>query len=298
MPTVRVRVPAKINIVLAVGPRRPDGYHQIATVFHAVSLYDDITAADDDAAGLSLVVGGRYVDGVPGGSGNLAVRAAAALADRTGHRPDARLTLGKGIPVAGGMAGGSADAAGALLACRALWGVDVSDAELRELASSLGSDVAFALSAGTALGAGRGELLEPVAVAGDLHWVVAVADGGLSTPRVFERLDELRAGTDVPPPEVDADAVAAVRAGDAETLAPHLRNDLQAAALDLRPSLRATLDAGLAAGALGGIVSGSGPTCVFLGRDGAHAAQIAGRVDASGTCAATFAVAGPAAVES
>jgi 4-diphosphocytidyl-2-C-methyl-D-erythritol kinase len=296
-----VRVPAKVNLHLRVGPRRDDGYHELETVFHAVSLFDDLTASlphtAQEAAGLALTIEGEGAGELLTGEQNLAIRAARALAEYTGVDAAARLHLRKGIPVAGGMAGGSADAAGALLACRALWGVDVPDAELRDLAASLGSDVAFALGAGTALGRGRGERLEPVTVVGELHWVVAVADGGLSTPQVFERLDEIRAGADVPPPEIGAEILAAVRSGDAGAVAPLLRNDLQAAALDLRPSLRATLDAGLAAGALGGIVSGSGPTCVFLGRDRTHAADLADRMEASRMCSAAYAVAGPASVE-
>jgi 4-diphosphocytidyl-2-C-methyl-D-erythritol kinase len=291
---VRVRVPAKINLVLAVGPLRPDGYHDLATVFHAVSLYDDVSA--EAAAELSLDVDGPYGAGVPVNETNLAMRAARALAKHAGVPAAARLHVRKHIPVAGGMAGGSADAAGVLLTCNELWGLDLDHAQLAVVAATLGSDVPFALTGGTALGYGRGERLEPLEMAGPLHWVVAVASGGLSTPEVYRRLDALRAGLDVPEPAIAAGTVAALCSGDAESVAALLRNDLQAVAIDLYPALAATLSAGRALGAIGGLVSGSGPTCAFLARDAAHAAELADALAASGTCAAALAGTGPAGI--
>ncbi|MGH8827589.1 MAG: 4-(cytidine 5'-diphospho)-2-C-methyl-D-erythritol kinase, partial [Jiangellaceae bacterium] len=217
MPRVNVRVPAKINLVLAVGPLRPDGYHDLATVFHAVSLYDDVSA--EPAAELSLEVDGAYAAGVPVDETNLAMRAARALATYAGVPAAARLHVRKRIPVAGGMAGGSADAAGALLTCNELWGLGLDHTQLATVAATLGSDVPFALTGGSALGYGRGERLEPVEMAGPLHWVVAVASGGLSTPEVYRRLDTLRAGVAVPEPAIDAGVVARLRSGEAESVA-------------------------------------------------------------------------------
>jgi 4-diphosphocytidyl-2-C-methyl-D-erythritol kinase len=289
---VAVRVPAKINLVLAVGPPRSDGYHELATIFHAISLYDEVVArpADD----ITVAVHGPHADRVPADDSNLAVRAATALAEYAGARSGVRLHIRKQIPVAGGLAGGSADAAAALVACDALWELGLGRAELVSLAVRLGSDVPFALAGGTALGTGRGEQLTPVMVGGTFHWVVAVAAEGLSTPRVYGELDRLRETSAVPArPEVSLEVVTALRAGDAEALGAALHNDLQEAACSLDPSLRTTLDAGLDLGAVAGIVSGSGPTCVFLARDEEHADELSAALTAAQVCADVEQAVGP-----
>lgn len=280
MTAVTVRVPAKVNVQLAVGGRRPDGFHDLATVFLAVGLYDRVTAAPDE--GLVITARGRGVEGVPLDGTNLAVRAAVALAARHGIEPRVRLHIEKDIPVAGGMAGGSADAAAALVACDALWGLGTPREELLALGAELGSDVPFGLVGGAALGVGRGERLTPLAVGGEFHWVFVVDEGGLSTPAVYGECDRLRreGGSgdgvgDVAVPVADPALVAALASGDPHALAGALSNDLQGAALSLRPSLAATLAAGCEAGALAGIVSGSGPTCAFLASDGDTAAKLA-----------------------
>lgn len=290
---VIARVPAKINPVLSVGPKRPDGFHDLATVFHAVSLYDEVRAAPGD--GVSLTLSGPYAVGVPADDSNLAVRAAHALAAHAGVPTQVTLSVHKEIPVAAGLAGGSADAAGTLRACARLWQLELPDAELAAVAASLGSDVPFALMAGTAEGTGRGERLRAIPVGARLHWVLAVADGELSTPAVYARLDELRQDRCVASPSVGDDMPAALAAGDPQAVGRALRNDLQEAAVSLRPALADTLRTGADLGALGGIVSGSGPTCVFLARDGAHAADLATGMAASGTCAEALVVHGPAA---
>lgn len=292
MRQVITRVPAKINIVLRVGPPRADGYHELATVFHGVSLYDEVAASP--GKGVSLDLTGPYANATPGGGGNLAVRAAQALAAHAGIRANAALRVHKAIPVAAGLAGGSADAAGALLVCRRLWELDLSDAELARVAARLGSDVPFALGGGVARGGGRGERLRRLAVGSPLHWVLAVSDDGLSTPAVYKRLDVLRSGRRVPKPKFDQAVIAALRAGDAAALGPALANDLGEAAADLRPSLDDTLRTGRELGALGGLVSGSGPTCAFLARDERHAAELAAGLQGSGVCANALAVTGPA----
>ncbi|NED99513.1 4-(cytidine 5'-diphospho)-2-C-methyl-D-erythritol kinase [Phytoactinopolyspora halotolerans] len=290
---VTVRVPAKINVVLRVGPPRADGFHDLATVFHAVSLFDDVTADDvADGTGVRLTLDGPYARGLAADESNLAVRAAHALASAAGVAADVRLRVHKSIPVAAGLAGGSADAAGVLLACNRLWGLHWPVPRLTEVAATLGSDVPFSVLGGTALGTGRGERLEPVRVGGELHWVLAVADGELSTPEVYRRLDEIRA--DAGPPELPSGVVAAMERADAPAVAASMANDMEAAALSLRPSLRSTLDAGRAAGALAGIVSGSGPTCVFLAPDGPGAAALAQVLSASAPCRTTEVVTGPA----
>jgi 4-diphosphocytidyl-2-C-methyl-D-erythritol kinase len=277
---VTVRVPAKVNVQLTVGGRRPDGFHDLANVFLAVGLYDHVTAAP--AQGLRLTAQGRDVAGVPLDGTNLAARAAVVLAKRYGIEPDVHLHIDKAIPVAGGMAGGSADAAGALVACDALWGLGAPREELLALGAELGSDVPFSLVGGAALGVGRGERLTPLEVGGDFHWVFAAAEGGLSTPEVYRECDRLRrAGgggdlaADLPEPAADKALLAALAAGDAAALAGALTNDLQAAAVNLRPQLAGTLAAGTRAGALAALVSGSGPTCAFLLPTAQEAARLA-----------------------
>ncbi|WP_405710257.1 4-(cytidine 5'-diphospho)-2-C-methyl-D-erythritol kinase [Streptomyces xanthophaeus] len=286
-----IRVPAKVNVQLAVGAARPDGFHALANVFLAVSLFDEVTATP--AATLTVTCEGPDADRVPLDRTNLAARAAELLAERAGIEPAVHLHIAKSIPVAGGMAGGSADGAAALLACDALWGLNTPRAELLDICAVLGSDVPFSLVGGAALGTGRGELLTPVE-AGAFHWVFAVADGGLSTPAVFREFDRLTAGTAVPEPEASPALLAALASGDPDALAATLANDLQPAALSLRPALADTLAAGTGAGALAALVSGSGPTTAFLVRDEEAAAKVAAALEASGTCRATRVASGPA----
>jgi len=290
---VTVRVPAKVNLQLAVGAPRRDGFHNIATVFHAVSLYDDVTASAADSDDIRVTVEGAQADQVPTGEDNLAVRAARLLAQRAGVPPAVDLHLHKTIPVAGGMAGGSADAAGALLACDALWGTGLSRGDLLELAAELGSDVPFGFVGGTTIGLGRGDRLMPALARGHFEWVFAVADGSLSTSHVYAECDRLRAGRVLPEPRVSDDLMSALRAGNAEALGRALRNDLQPAACSLRPSLRMTLEVGEDYGALGGIVSGSGPTVAFLVRDHEHGLDLAVALTASGVCSGVKRAYGP-----
>ncbi|WP_329229761.1 4-(cytidine 5'-diphospho)-2-C-methyl-D-erythritol kinase [Streptomyces sp. NBC_00111] len=280
--SVTVRVPAKVNAQLAVGAARPDGFHDLANVFLAVGLYDEVTVTPAEA--LRVTCSGPDAGQVPLDATNLAARAAIALAARHGIAPDVHIHIAKDIPVAGGMAGGSADGAAALLACDTLWSTGASQEELLEICAELGSDVPFSLVGGAALGVGRGERLTPVEVGGTFHWVFAVADGGLSTPAVYGEFDRLTAGTDVPEPAASPALLNALRKGDATALADALGNDLQAAALSLRPSLADTLAAGTDAGALAALVSGSGPTTAFLTADEESARKVADALLASGTC--------------
>jgi 4-diphosphocytidyl-2-C-methyl-D-erythritol kinase len=279
--TVTVRVPAKINLQLAVGGPRPDGYHELATVFHAVSLYDDVTAAPADD--VTVTVEGPQAEDVPTDERNLAVRAALLLARRTGIDAGVHLHIRKDIPVAGGMAGGSADAAAALVACDALWHAGLSRDELRELAAELGSDVPFALLGGTAVGTGRGERLTPALARGTHHWVIVPAGRGLSTPAVYAEIDRLRAGRVLPEPRISDRLMQALRSGDSALLGAALANDLQPAAQSLDPGLERVLEVGLAGGALGGLVSGSGPTVAFLVRNAEQAMDLSVTLVATGT---------------
>ncbi|MFF9401091.1 4-(cytidine 5'-diphospho)-2-C-methyl-D-erythritol kinase [Streptomyces sp. NPDC014744] len=280
--SVTVRVPAKVNVQLSVGAARPDGFHDLANVFLAVGLYDEVTVAPADE--LRITCSGPDAAKVPLDATNLAARAAIALAERHGIEPDVHIHIAKDIPVAGGMAGGSADGAAALLACDALWNTGADRDELLAICAELGSDVPFSLVGGAALGVGRGERLTPIEVGGTFHWVFAVADGGLSTPAVYGEFDRLTAGRDVPAPVASPVLLDALRTGDTTALAGALGNDLQPAALSLRPALADTLAAGTAAGALAALVSGSGPTTAFLVADEETARKVAEALLTSGTC--------------
>ncbi len=303
------RVPAKLNLQLAVGPPRADGYHDLVTVFHAVSLFDQVTV--EPAGHDGVTVTGEGADRVPGDQDNLALRAIAALRaterDR-GTGPGAvHVTIAKRIPVAAGLAGGSADAAAALVACNELWATGLTQQQLCGIGATVGSDVAFALLGGTAVGRGRGEQLTPaLAPATQYHWVLAFAEGQLSTPAVYAALDRLRAVRTSDPagsadpgkpaaaePDLDAALMSALRSGDAARVGQRLSNDLQPAAVSLFPALRKTLTAGLELGALGALVAGSGPTCVFLAANAERALELAVALSGAGVCRSVARVSGP-----
>jgi 4-diphosphocytidyl-2-C-methyl-D-erythritol kinase len=284
MGPVKVRVPAKVNLHLGVGDVRPDGYHELTTIYHAIGIFDELTARPADS--LALTMDGEGAGELALDESNLVIRAVKVLAAATGREPHARLHLRKQIPLAAGLAGGSADAAAALVACDALWGTGLSREDLAALARRLGSDVPFLVLGGTALGTGRGETVSPVLAPGNAwHWTIAAAEGGLSTPEVFRELDRLRAAGEAPSAAGSTDGIlAALRQRDAAVLAKSLVNDLEPAAVAMRPALRSTLAAGVAAGALAGVVSGSGPTCAFLCRDADGAALVADALEGSGAC--------------
>ena len=280
---VVVRVPAKINLNLSVGPQRKDGYHDLATVYQAISLYDEVIAHfGAPGSGISVALTGDYVQGVPTGERNLAYRAAEMIANEMRLTPNISLHINKSIPVAAGLAGGSADAAAALVAVDQLLGADLGRARLSEFAADIGSDVPFALTGGTAIGSGRGERLSPALASGEYHWVLVISNQGLSTPAVYAECDRLRQGREISAPRITDALMHALRIGDAPALGKALMNDLQAAACSLRPALRLLLDVGEEYGALGSIISGSGPTVAFLARDAEHALDLTVALSASG----------------
>jgi 4-diphosphocytidyl-2-C-methyl-D-erythritol kinase len=288
---VTVRVPGKVNLYLGVGDRREDGYHELTTVFHAVSLADDITVRAADI--LSLQVHGEGADEVPTDARNLAWQAAELMAEHVGRAPDVEITIDKSIPVAGGMAGGSADAAAVLVGINALWELGVPRRDLHAIAARLGSDVPFALHGGTALGTGRGEELATVLARNTFHWVLAFGAGGLSTAAVYAEIDRLRAAGEPPQLADPEPLLTALSSGDPHELAPLLGNDLQPASLSLEPNLRRTLRAGTEAGALAGIVSGSGPTCAFLCASAEAAVQVSAELAGAGVCRTVRVASGP-----
>ncbi|HMR50669.1 MAG TPA: 4-(cytidine 5'-diphospho)-2-C-methyl-D-erythritol kinase [Arachnia sp.] len=271
--SVRVLVPGKVNLALLVGDVDGQGYHELGTVFQAVSLGDQILA--ERAPEFSLRNQGEGSSFLPTDDTNLAIRAAKLLAERHGVDEGIRLLIRKRIPVAGGMAGGSADAAGVLVACNTVWNLGLSRTTLIEYAAELGADVPFLLLGGTAIGTGRGDIVTPTVTRGVYHWTFALAHGGLSTPAVFREFDRLGRGR---PTEIPADLLAALAAGDVAQVGQLLTNDLTEAAVSLDPTLARTLELGREAGALGALVSGSGPTCAFLAGSEGHSQELAAKL--------------------
>ena len=294
--SVRVEAPGKVNLFLSVGAPGPDGYHPLTTVFQAVRLIETVTArrqSTQDHGTVTLTLEEPDAE-VPTDASNLAVRAAELLSETTGVSEGVDLLLRKRVPVAGGMAGGSADAAAALVACNALWGTGLPLPELSALAARLGADVPFPLTGATAVGSGRGDLVTPIMTRGAYHWVFALAEEGLSTPAVFRRFDELAgagasasAGSGGGPAvrDVPEALTAALRAGDARALAAALHNDLQVAAVDLRPELAEVIAVAEGAGALRAVVSGSGPTIAALVEDPGSAQRVSRALTTSGMVA-------------
>lgn len=290
-PSVTASAPGKVNLHLGVAGTRPDGYHELTTVFCALSLREKVTVSASDH--LALTVSGENASEVPTDHTNLAWKAAQMVADACDAYPAVALHIEKNVPVAGGMAGGSADAAAALVACNEYFQAGLDRDTLLAMALDLGSDVPFCMTGGSALGTGRGEQLLPILHRTTLHWVLAIAREGLSTPAVFAEYDRLL--------EKNPDTIAAspdglltaLAAGDATEVAQHLDNDLQPAALSLYPELRYTLRAGIEAGALGGIVSGSGPTCAFLCADADSALSVSAELAGAGVCKTVRSATGP-----
>lgn len=288
------RVPAKVNLQLSVGPLASDGYHELITVFQAVSLYDEVTAKfAEPGNGITLSVSGSTTKGVPTDSNNLAYLAAQLMIDRHDLDADFEIHIKKEIPVAGGMAGGSADAAGVIVAIDSLCELGLSRVAMETLASELGSDVPFSISGGISIGRGRGDHITPVLARGSYTWVLAMSPQGLSTKSVYEECDRLRIGLDIAQPIVNETLLAALRAGDAVALGKALTNDLQAAACSLRPALRLVLDVGYEYGALGSLVSGSGPTVMFLVENEEKALDLTVALSASGVVSGIARAVGP-----
>ena len=271
--------PGKIDVALQVGPAREGGGHDVASLYLALDLTEIVTAhhAEPGSIVAELADASSVTaepDEIPLGEANLAVRAARLLTEYTGHAGGVRLSITKHVPVAGGMGGGAADAAAALVACDALWGLGLSRGELMRLGARLGPDVPFALTGGAAVRMGENEQLSPLLHVEPSHWVVVPASYGLSTPQVYRVMDSLRRGASERI-GIDTELVSALRDGDASVVAAHLRNDLQAAAVHLAPELQTVLDAARDAGAQAALVTGSGPTIAVLATDTRDARRIA-----------------------
>jgi 4-diphosphocytidyl-2-C-methyl-D-erythritol kinase len=291
---VVARVPAKVNLQLSVGPLGSDGFHEVTTVFQAISLFDDVSVATTPAGnGLSLDITGQTSTGVPADSSNLAIRAAELMIKNYDLPADLAIKLKKEIPVAAGMAGGSADAAGVIVGLDSLFELGLSRDEMESVGSKIGSDVPFSICGGVAIGSGRGDQITPALAKGNYFWVLALSNQGLATPSVYQECDRLREGLSIATPQVSEPLMQALRAGDAKALGKALSNDLQSAACSLRPALRLVLDVGVDYGALGGIVSGSGPTVAFLVSDDEHAMDLTVALSASGVVSSVVRATGP-----
>ena len=292
--SVTVRVPAKVNLQLSVGPRESDGYHQLVTVFQAISIFDEVTVKiGEQGTGINLNVSGDQIHGVPTDSTNLVVKAIELIADKFELDIDVSVDIKKSIPVAGGMAGGSADAAAAIVAIDELYSLEMTREEMHSIAAQLGSDVPFLLSGGTAIGQGRGDQLTAALSRGTYHWVLALSSVGLSTPAVYSECDRLRQGLDISDPQISDALMQALLTADPANVGKVLVNDLQPAACSLRPALRLILDVGQEYGALGAIVSGSGPTVAFLVSDEEHGLDLAVALSASGVVGSVTRAFGP-----
>ncbi len=292
--SVTVRVPAKVNLQLSVGPREADGFHNVVTVFQAISIYDDVKVTPADAkSGVSISITGDQTHGVPVDENNLALKAIALLAKEYDLDIDAHIEIKKSIPVAGGMAGGSADAAATIIAIDYLYSLGMNREEMSEIAAKLGSDVPFMLTGGTAIGTGHGDQLTSALSRGTYHWVLALSSVGLSTPAVYGECDRLRSESEISQPQTNELLMQALLAADSKSVGKNLVNDLQAAACSLRPALRLVLDVGQEYGALGALVSGSGPTVAFLVSDEEAALDLAVALTASGVVGSVARAYGP-----
>ena len=292
---VVARVPAKVNLQLSVGPLGSDGFHEVTTVFQAISLFDDVTVATaPDGEGIKISISGQTSSGVPADNSNLAVKAAELMIKNYDLPTDLIIKLKKEIPVAGGMAGGSADAAGVIVGLDSLFELGLSRDEMEIVGSKIGSDVPFSICGGVAIGTGRGDQITPALAKGSFNWVLALSGQGLSTPSVYQECDRLREGLSISSPAVSEQLMQALRAGDAKALGKSLTNELQSAACSLRPALKLVLDVGVDYGALGGIVSGSGPTVAFLVSDDDHAMDLTVALSASGVVSSVVRATGPA----
>ncbi|MDA2992600.1 MAG: 4-(cytidine 5'-diphospho)-2-C-methyl-D-erythritol kinase [Actinomycetota bacterium] len=292
--SVTVRVPAKVNLQLAVGPREADGYHNLVSVFQAISIYDDVTISKTaPGSGITIEITGDHKHGVPSNSTNLAVKAAQLIADEYGFAVDIHIAVNKSIPVAGGMAGGSADAAAVIVGLNELFDLEMSREEMLEFGSQLGSDVPFMITGGTAIGQGRGDQLTAALSRGTYHWVLALSTVGLSTPAVYQECDRLRAGLDIAAPQTSDALMQSLLSADPKAVGLALQNDLQSAACSLRPALTLVLDVGEEYGALGAIVSGSGPTVAFLVGDEEQGLDLAVALTSSGVVGSVARAYGP-----
>jgi 4-diphosphocytidyl-2-C-methyl-D-erythritol kinase len=292
--SVTVRVPAKVNLQLSVGPRESNGYHNLVSVFQAVSIFDDVTLTKSHpGSGVTISVTGEQTHGVPEDGSNLAVKAAHLIAEKFEIDVDVHIEVKKSIPVAGGMAGGSADAAATLVAIDALYRLEATREELLELGSQLGSDVPFMIAGGTAVGTGRGDQLTAALSRGTYHWVFALSTVGLSTPAVYAECDRMRAELEVAEPKANDALMQALLTGDPKLVGKSLSNDLQNPACSLRPALTLVLEVGREYGALGAIVSGSGPTVAFLVSDEEAGLDLAVALTASGVVGSVARATGP-----
>lgn len=290
---VVVRVPGKVNLQLSVGPLQSDGYHELATVFQAISIFDDLTIQISDDEEITISQEGKTSDFFPTGEDNIAYKAAALMKRRFEIDAGISIRIKKEIPIAGGMAGGSANAGATIVGMDTLFGLGLKRDEMERIGAELGADVPFTISGGTAIGTHHGERITPVLSRGSYNWVLALSSSGLSTPAVYSECDRLREGMDIAKPNISDKLLFALSHGDAKELGKSLTNDLQLAACSLKPALRLILDVGIDYGALGAVVSGSGPTVAFLSENEEHALDLVVALTSSGVVGNVVRATGP-----
>lgn len=273
---MRLRTNSKINLYLRVVAGRADGYHEIETIYHSVGLSDDIeiTPADQGVIEVEMVLAEGLRGELPEPRRNLVHRAAELLAASGTVPGGVHVKIVKRIPIASGLGGGSGNAAGALVALAEHWKLEHTPDSLIELAAQLGSDVPYCIKGGTALASGRGENLTYLTASISAWFVLGISSRGLPTSEVYAAWDEIRTRS----AEGPASMTVALGAGDVEEVAGLLRNDLEPAAFHLRPELAEHKGALLRAGALGALVSGSGPTLLGIARTEEDARAIAEKV--------------------
>lgn len=266
-PSVREFAPAKVNLVLRIGPGAPNGLHEVCSLFASLELCDEVEVAVASEDSIEC-------EGVEGP--NLALAAVERLRQYAPSMPPVRIRITKNIPVAGGLAGGSADAAAAIRAANSFHELPFDDDQLREIAAPLGSDVPSQIAPAHSIVTGTGEVVERVELT-PLALVLVPAEVGLATADVFRKAESMG----LPREAVDPSDLFELAQQPAERIAERLENDLQPAALRLRPELQQTIDALLANGALGAQVSGSGPTVFGIFTDDDAALSAAARIPAA-----------------
>ncbi len=290
--------PGKVNLFFKVGPLKDDGFHDVASLYLAVDLRETVTAqiSTDYSVKVTGSLGDFQLLAVPTDESNLVVKVAGRIKAEAGTPEAIKVAIGidKHVPVAGGMGGGSADAAAALVAVNALLHAELPAERLHEIAATLGSDVPFALAGGAAIGVGKGDVLTPVDSVAPIHLVLIFDDQGLSTPAVYRRLDEIRAARDetTDASEINRHIIRALQNGNPFEIAELLHNDLEEAAISLRPDLKIKMTTALQHGAIRVMVSGSGPTILALAASEVAAMQIARSLNELGYNA--IATSGPA----
>ena len=278
MPKLWLRTNAKVNLFLRVLGPRLDGYHEVETILHGVKLADEIeitsTTEGDVKVDMSL---SQSVRGeLPETEENVVWKAAQTLIERGALNQGIAINVLKRIPIGAGLGGGSGNAAGVLVALNELWRMGMGPSDLYDLAGSIGSDVPYCLNGGTALATSRGEELTPLPAPAAMWFVLGISHDPLFTRDVYARWRPRDNRRDVR----SAPMTLALGGGDVAEVASLLHNDLEPVVFEMRPEIEERKESMLEAGALGALVSGSGPTIFAIARDEGHGRDIESKVAA------------------